>query len=263
MAILQDAAETCFLSSPEVARRYGVDAATVVRTVQALGYERYADFGADLREHLLSRLSPYTIFKTELQKDRSFDDRIRHSLHCDSANIQALISGLDINEVMRAAQAIHEARRIYVIGVDTASSLAFFLAYVLRSLGLPAESPIPSEGYLRYTTQLLGAGDLVIGISFGRCLRTTMDVVLAARAQGVATLGITDTPNSPMARACDHFLTAPISSSLFFGSFVAPLSVINALLVASAYYKSDESLRRLEQMEESYRSGTRWYEPLL
>lgn len=263
MAILQDAAETCFLSSPEVARRYNVDAATVVRTVQALGYERYANFGADLREHLLSRLSPYAISRSELQAERSFPDRIRHSIQCDIENLQSLASGLDINAVIRASEEIQRARRIYVIGVDAATGLSQYLAYVLRTLGFAAESLVTSEGYLQHTAKLMSKEDMLIAISFGRCLRMTVDMALAAKHEGAPTFGITDSPNSPLARACDHSISAPIAGSLLFGSYVAPLAAIRALVVACAYHNPDELLHRLEQMEKDERFTKRWAEPPL
>src|SRR6185295_4495939 len=79
-ATLENPDETYFLSSRALARRYRVDPATIVRTVQAIGYERYNDFAADLREHFVSRLSPYRILKAATDEKRSVADHVRHSL---------------------------------------------------------------------------------------------------------------------------------------------------------------------------------------
>src|ERR1043165_7850609 len=79
-AILDHCEETCFLSSRELAKRYDVDAATVVRTVQALGYKGFADFSADLRQHLMTRITPYTALKAATSERKSIADHVDHSL---------------------------------------------------------------------------------------------------------------------------------------------------------------------------------------
>ena len=92
-AILDHCEETCFLSSRELAKRYNVDAATVVRTVQALGYKGYADFTADLRQHFVTRITPYTVLKAATQEKRSLVDHINHSLDKTVDNLNALNAG--------------------------------------------------------------------------------------------------------------------------------------------------------------------------
>ena len=72
--ILDKHEETFFLSSRELAKRYNVDAATIVRTIQALGYERFADFAADLRQHFVNHITPYTVLKAATQEKRSVTD---------------------------------------------------------------------------------------------------------------------------------------------------------------------------------------------
>src|SRR5215510_5292035 len=79
-SIIDHCEETCFLSSRELAKRYNVDAATVVRTVQALGYEGFADFTVDLRQHFVARITPYTVLKAATREKRSVADHIDHSL---------------------------------------------------------------------------------------------------------------------------------------------------------------------------------------
>src|SRR2546423_8712746 len=88
--ILDNPEENYFLSSRALARRYEVDAATVVRIVQALGYERYADFVADLRSHFVSRISPYTLMKSAASEKRTVPDHIAHCLEMTVHNLEAL-----------------------------------------------------------------------------------------------------------------------------------------------------------------------------
>ena len=126
-ATLENPDETFFLSSRALARRYRVDPATIVRTVQALGYERYTDFAADLREHFVSRLTPYRILKATTDEKRSLADHVRHSLERDLGNLNRLQSGLDPERVVGFARRIHQARRILVVGSDLAASLGLLL----------------------------------------------------------------------------------------------------------------------------------------
>ena len=111
---------------------------------------------------------------------------------------------------------------ILVVGVDLAASLASFLAYGLMPLGLTAEAPVGSAGNLQHKIDVLTDKDLVIAISFGRCLRGTMQAVLRARARGVATFGITDGRTTPIAMHCDAHLLAPIGTPSFTGSYWRP-----------------------------------------
>lgn len=259
-AILDKHEETFFLSSREMAKRYNVDAATIVRTAQALGYERFADFAADLRQHFIRKITPYTVLKAATREKRSVTDQIRHCVERDTENLSVLSTSLDNDRVVDLATLIHRSRRILVIGVDLAASLAWFLAYGLSPLGFDAEAPVGSTGNLQHKIDVLGSKDLLIGISFGRCLRETVDAVLRARGRGVPTFGITDNDTTPIAMHCDGYLVASTSSPSFTSSYVAPMALINAIVVASAHIQPKRALAMLERTETEYRSGPRWYE---
>lgn len=258
-SILDASHETFYLSSRELARRYNVDAATIVRTTQALGYRHFADFARDLRRHFVERITPYRIMQAAAREHRSLAEHVRLSLEQDQKNLATLRSWLDVNKLDALAERIHQARRIAVVGVDLAASLASFLAYGLMPLGFDAEALIGSEGQLHHKIRLLGSKDLVIAISFGRCLRVTVEAVQLARERGVPTFAITDSDTTPLARYADEYLLAPITSSLFTGSYVAPMGLLNSILVACAHIKPRRTLARLRQTEEEYRTGSRWY----
>jgi DNA-binding MurR/RpiR family transcriptional regulator len=258
-AVLDNPEETFFLSSRELARRYRVDAATIVRTIQALGYERFADFSADLRRHFMARVTPYTVMKAAAREKRSISDHLRHSLDRDSENLSVLRSTIDMERVMELARLIHRTRRIIVVGVDLAASLAWFLAYGLTPLGFDSEAPVGSAGNLQHKIDVLTSKDLVIAISFGRCLRETVEAVLRASGRKVATFGITDSDTTPIASYCDGYLVAPIASPSITGSYLAPMALINTILVACAHIQPGRSLALLRQTEEEYRTGERWF----
>jgi DNA-binding MurR/RpiR family transcriptional regulator len=261
--ILDKHEETFFLSSREMAKRYNVDAATIVRSVQALGYERFADFAADLRQHFVNHITPYTVLKAATQQKRSVVDQVEHCLHRDTESLSVLRSSLDARRVVDLAKRIHGARRLLVVGVDLAASLAWFLAYGLTPLGFDAHAPVGSTGNLQHKIDLLTKSDLLVAISFGRCLRETVEAVDRAHTRGIPTFGITDSDTSPIALHCEDYLIAPTSSPSFTGSYVAPMALINSIIVACAHLRPKRALAMLGRTEQEYRTGTRWYqEPL-
>lgn len=257
---LENPDETYFLSSRALARRYRVDPATIVRTIQALGYKRYADFAADLRAHFVSRITPYRILEASVRERRSAADHIRHSVERDVGNLEAVRAGLDTQGILQLARRIHASRRVLVVGADIAHSLAWFLAYGLMPLGFNAEAPVPSAGNLHHKVRILTSKDLLIPISFGRCLRETVEAAERARAQRVPTFGITDSDTTPIARNSDTCLLAPIGGDTFTGTYVAPMALVNAILVACAQVRPKKALVQLRQSEQEYLSGPRWYE---
>lgn len=259
-AILDNHEETFFLSSREMAKRYKVDAATIVRTIQALGYERFADFAADLRHHFVKQITPYTVLKAATQEKRSVTDQVRLCLERDTEGLRVLRSRLEPDRVVELAKLIHRSRRILVVGVDLAASLAWLLAYGLTPLGFDAEAPVGSTGNLQHKIDVLTSKDLLIGISFGRCLRETTEAILRARARGVPTFGITDGDTTPIAMHSDAHLVAPTSSPSFAGSYVAPVALINTIIVACTHLQPKRALELLGRTEEEYRTGARWYQ---
>ena len=258
--ILDKHEETFFLSSREMAKRYNVDAATIVRSVQALGYERFADFAADLRQHFVNHITPYTVLKAATQQKRSVVDQVNHCLDRDSESLSVLRSSIDAGRVVDLAKRIHSARRLLVVGVDLAASLAWFLAYGLTPLGFDAHAPVGSTGNLQHKIDLLTKSDLLVAISFGRCLRETVEAVDRAHLRGIPTFGITDSDTSPIALHCDDYLVAPTSSPSFTGSYVAPMALVNSIIVACAHLRPKRALAMLGRTEQEYRTGTRWYQ---
>jgi len=258
-AILDSADETCFLSSREMAKRFHIDATTILRTTQVLGYESFGDFAADLRSHFVSRITPYTALKAATSEKRTVADHVDHSLEKAIDNLTILKSNLDRRRVIELARLIKRSRHVLVVGLDFAASLSYYLAYGLLALGFDAEAPIGSSGNLQYKVEALTTKDIVVAISFGQCLRETVESVLRAKKQGVPTFGITDSTTSPIARYCDAHLLAPVVSPSFLNSYVAPMAAISAIHVACAHIDPKRSLNRLRPTDREYASGHRWY----
>lgn len=258
-SILDDAEETYFLSSRELAKRYDVDAATVVRTVQALGYKGFAEFAVDLRQHFITRITPYTVLKAATNQKRTVKNHIDHTLDKALENLNTLRATLDRNRLINLARLIHSSRNILVIGSDLAASIAYHLAYSLSVLGFHAEAPIGGEGNIQHKVKLLTRKDLLIAISFGQCLRVTVEAAQRAGKLGASTFGITDNDTTPIARYCQNYLIAPTISPSFLSSYAAPMALVNAIYVACVHLKPKRSLSQLKPTDKEYLAGLRWY----
>ena len=258
--ILKEADETFFLSSREMATRYGVDAATIVRTIQAMGYRKFADFSRDLRDHFVTQITPYTAMRAATQKSRSVADYVHQSLEKDLENLNTLKASLDVDKVIELAKQIHVTRRIIIVGVDFAASLAMSLAYGLLRLGCDTEAPVGTSGLVQNKISIMTGKDMLVAISFGRCLRETVEAAKRAHRRGVPTFGITDSEKTPIARYCDQYLLTSTGRSSFIDSYVAPVAAINAILVACAHTQPKRSLKLLEQFDRESASVARWYE---
>lgn len=260
--ILENPEDAYFLSSREMAKRYQVDAATIVRTIQALGYDKFAEFVADLRSHFVTRITPYTVLKAASKEKKTVPDRIHQSLELDMRNLQALQSTIDAKQVNALSKKVKDAQRILIVGIDLAAGLSWYLSYGLMTLGFAAEAPVGSTGNVQRRIRTLTRKDLLIAISFGQCLRDTVEAAQRAKKLGVPTFAITDSETTPLARVCDQSFIASITSSSFGGSYVAPIALIGAILVACAQTQTSRSLQLLRRSEEEDRADHRWYDSL-
>jgi DNA-binding MurR/RpiR family transcriptional regulator len=257
--ILEKPEDTYYLSSRELAKRYDVDAATIVRTIQVLGYRKFSEFLADLRSHFVTRITPYSVLKAASEEKRTVADRLRHNIELDLRNLQSLQSTVDSERIIVLSRRVKKARRILVVGIDLAASLSWYLAYGLMTLGFAAEAPVGSTGNLQRRVRTLTGRDLLIAISFGKCLRDTVEAAQRAKKQGVLTFAITDTETSPLAQICDEACFASIASPSFVGSYVAPFSLLGAILTACAHTQTARALELLRRSEEEDREDHRWY----
>jgi DNA-binding MurR/RpiR family transcriptional regulator len=257
--ILENPGDTFFLSSRELAKRYDVNAATIVRSIQALGYQKFADFASDLRSHFILRITPYTALKAASKERRTPADRIRHGVEMDLRNLQSLRTNLEPERIIALSKLVKRARRIMVVGIDLAYALSWHLAYGLVHLGFPAEAPVGGTGNVQRRVRTLTSRDLLIAISFGQCLRETVEAALRAKKLGVPTFGITDSERTPIARVCDNFCLASVASPSFGSSYVAPMSIVGAILIACAHTQTSRTLALLRRSAEEDSADHRWY----
>jgi RpiR family carbohydrate utilization transcriptional regulator len=154
---------------------------------------------------------------------------------------------------------VHGANRILLIGGDLAATLVAYFEYHLTMLGLTVLTAT-TAGRVAHTSRNMGRGDLVFAISFRRGLRQTVEGMQAASTRGAYCVGITDTFVSPVARFADECFLASVETPSFGGSYVAPIALLNVVLVACANYRRGRTLSLLKQAEAEQRQGFRWYE---
>jgi len=257
--ILEHPREYVLLSVRAIAKRLRTDPATVVRIVRGLGFSSYREF-----QHHLHELS--LAFATSLDtmqvagRDSNMPAYVRDALGQDLKNLQGLKNSLDAQRLAALAKRFYEARRIIVIASDLAAMLAAYLEYQMSLLGLPIFSAT-SAGRITHLARAVTKQDLVLAITFRRGLRQTVEGIQQARSHGAYCVGIADTYLSPLAQECDELFLASTESTSFGASYVAPISLLNAILAACAQYRRPHTLALLKEIAEEQRKGFRWYTP--
>jgi RpiR family transcriptional regulator, carbohydrate utilization regulator len=255
--ILEHPREYVLLSVRAMAKRLRTDPATVVRIVRGLGFASYREFQHHLHELSLAFATSLDTMQP-VSRDSNMPAYVRDSLGQDLKNLQGLKNSLDAQRLAAVAKRFYEARRIVIVASDLAVTLAKYLEYQISVLGLPIFAGT-SAGRITHLVRAVTKQDLVIAITFRRGLRHTVEGVQQARAHGAYCIGISDTYLSPLARECDELFIASTESTSFGASYVAPISLLNAILAACAQYRRPHTLTLLKEIAEEQRKGFRWY----
>ena len=255
--VLEHPRSFVLLSVRDMASRLGSDPATIVRIARSLHFPSYKAFQQHLHELSIANATSLDNMQS-VPKDASLTGTIRDSLENDMRNLTALRNSLDLSRVARLAQRVYGAKRILLVGGDLAESLIQFFHYHLLVLGLHVQIA-STAGHASYLTLSATKTDLVFAISFRRGLRQTVEGMRRAKQGGAYCVGITDTYLSPIAQGADEFFLASIEANSFGASYVAPLALINAILMACASHKRGRTLDLLRQVEEEQKHGFRWF----
>ena len=253
--ILESYDKAAFMTASHLGKKVGVSESTVVRFASELGYDGYPDMQRSLQKMIRNRLT--TVQRIEVTNDRLGDqDLLSMVLQSDIDKIRQTLEELDRESFNRAVDAIVSARKIYIIGVRSSAAIASFLHFyfnlIFDNVVLVSASTASEifESLLR-----VGEGDVVIGVSFPRYSSRTVQAMSFARDRGAATVAITDSEASPLIPISQYLLMARSDMASFVDSLVAPLSLVNALLVAVSQRKNDElarTFRTLEDIWEEY-----------
>jgi RpiR family carbohydrate utilization transcriptional regulator len=257
--VVESPREFVLLSVRDMARRLHPDPATTVRIVRAMGFPGYRDFQRFLHELSIAYATSLDMMRAGSAPDSSIPAHVRESLERESRNLQALRNSLEYKRIERLARRIYDAERILVIGGDLAACLVEYFEYHLTILGLTVLTAT-TTGRAAHVSRNISRGDLVFAISFRRGLRQTVEGMQEAKARGAYCVGITDTFVSPIARFADECFLASIETPSYGASYVAPVALLNVILVACANYRRARTLALLKQADFEQRAGFRWFD---
>ena len=247
--------KAAFMTADKLGRMVGVSESTVVRFASDLGYDGYPGMRRAMQDMVRNRLT--AVQRIEVAKETIGHDNILESvLGADIEKLQTTLQEIDQNSFNAAVQAILNAKTIYIVGMRSSTSLAsfmgFYLNQMLDNVRLVHDTSV-SEVYEQVFR--IGEGDVFIGISYPRYSSKTIKAMEFAKSTGATVIGITDGESSPFVEVADIVLFAKSDMVSFLDSLVAPMSLINALIVAVGYQRPDslsDTYHRLEKIWSEY-----------
>lgn len=253
--IIEHYDKAAFMTASKLGSAIGVSESTVVRFAAEIGYEGYPKMQRALAEMVRTKLT--SVQRIEVASDRLGDADLANTVfESDIDKIRMTMEELDHNAFDKAVDAIIAAKRIFILGVRSSASLASFIGFYFTQM-FDDVRQIRTSSTAEVFEQMIRMepDDVLIGISFPRYSSRTVKAMQYAHKKGATTIGITDSMLSPLASAASHVLVAKSDMASFVDSLVAPLSVINALIVAVGMRKSVEltdAFNRLESVWEEY-----------
>ena len=253
--ILENYDKAAFMTAARLGDQVGVSESTVVRFATALGYDGYPELQDGLQDMIRNKLT--AVQRIEITSDRLGDaDILERVLNSDIMKLRSTLESTDRDEFARAVNTIVRARRIYILGVRSAASLASFVAFYFRLIFENVTLVQTTSGSEMFEQLLrVGEEDVVFAISFPRYSKRIITGVEFARSQHAQVIALTDSSMAPIAASASVLLTAKSDMASFVDSLVAPLSIINALIVAIAKEKRAEIeniFSRLEKVWDEY-----------
>jgi DNA-binding MurR/RpiR family transcriptional regulator len=257
--VLAHEEESVFSRIGDLAHRGGVSQATVTRLSRALGFRGFPEFQKELQRLFRNRLTTTSRLLKTAKEVGSERDVLTKVLQTDMENIAGTLRETHLPEFRRFVKSLASADRVVIVGLRSIHSLAVFLAVSLEFLRREVWLVQPGIGDMWDRMVGLKKGDVVLGISFPRYTRETVELLHWAKTRGVTTLAITDSPISPLAQHADHVLTARYHMDSFIESFTAPLSLINAIVTALGIQDRTRTLASLRKLEEVWKRHKIYY----
>ena len=236
------------MTAATLGKTVGVSESTVVRFANTLGYDGYRELQKELQELIKNKLT--TVQRISLSKDfTDYENALKQVVKKDMDNIEKTINEIDYHAFQRAVEITLAADNIYVLGLRSSSFLAgyldFYLKFLLNNVKIVTSGPNDVfEQLLKATDR-----DVIIGISYPRYSKRTLDALDYGKGKGCKIIGITDSLISPAAQYADVTLIANSNMLSFVDSLVAPMSLINAFIVAIGMEKRDDITSYFEDLE--------------
>lgn len=252
--ILNNYDKAAFMTASKLGDIVGVSESTVVRFANVLNYDGYPKLQKALQELIRNKLT--TVQRIEMSSELDKSTILKSVLKSDMGNIRLTIEEINNDAFEHVVNSILSAKNIYVLGLRSAAPLAQFMGYYLNFIFDNVR--IVTSGVNDIFEQVIhiGKDDLLIGISFPRYASRTIEAMRFSKERGAKTVALTDSMISPLTSFADYTLLARSDMASFVDSLVAPLSLINALIVAVGLFKKTDissEFHELEQIWSDYR----------
>ena len=247
--ITEEYDKAAFMTANRLGKTVGVSESTVVRFAVDLGFDGYPSMQKAMQEMVLNRLT--SVQRIEVANNRIGDqDVVSMVIQSDMEKLRQTGENLSRKDFSAAVNAILGAKRVYILGVRSAAPLADFLGYYLNYM-FNNVHVLTGCGTSEMFEKIVGidSEDVVIAFSFPRYSSATTKGAQYCRSTGATVIGITDSRESPLGVCCDHVLCAKSDMVSLVDSLVAPLSVVNALIVSIAAKREKELHRTFEALE--------------
>ena len=247
--ITEEYDKPAFMTANRLGKTVGVSESTVVRFAVDLGFDGYPSMQKAMQEMVLNRLT--SVQRIEVANNRIGDqDVVSMVIQSDMEKLRQTGENLSRKDFSAAVNAILGAKRVYILGVRSAAPLADFLGYYLNYM-FNNVHVLTGCGTSEMFEKIVGidSQDVVIAFSFPRYSSATTKGAQYCRSTGATVIGITDSRESPLGVCCDHVLCAKSDMVSLVDSLVAPLSVVNALIVSIAAKREKELHRTFEALE--------------
>ena len=252
--------KAAFMTASRLGETVQVSESTVVRFAAELGCGGYPNMQRALQEMVRSKLT--SIQRIEVANDRlSGQDVLSTVMQADMELIRATLAEVDQERFSRAVDAILAARRIYILGLRSSAALADFLGFYFQMIFDNVQVVhTSSSGEIFEQLLRVGPEDVVIGLSFPRYSSRTVQALRFARDRGAGVVALTDSETSPLAETATELLLAQSDMASFVDSLVAPLSLVNALIVAVGRRRNEDVEQTFAGLERIW-SEYEVYEP--
>lgn len=241
--------KAAFMTASRLGKTVGVSESTVVRFAVELGFEGYPEMQKAMQEMVMNRLT--SVQRIEVANNRIGNQGILSKvLQADADKIRQTAETISREHFRLAVDAVLKARRIYILGVRSAAPLANFAGYYMNYMFEDVRViTVSGAGEMFENLVNITPDDVVVAFSFPRYSSATLKAAQYCRGVGATVIGITNSTASPLAQNSDHVLIAKSDMVSLVDSLVAPLSVVNALLVALASAREKEVQKSLETLE--------------
>jgi DNA-binding MurR/RpiR family transcriptional regulator len=241
-----------FASAAEIGEKVEASAATVVRLCQALGYQGLPDLQEAIRNDLPSYLTAVERLEQRLSVLPVNGEIPQRTFATDVQNLNRTSNAVALATFDHVVHLLATAREVLVVATGVAAAPAMFLAYSLQVVGLRAHAVLDGDVALGVNTAHIGPGDVMVGISVWRYIRSTVEAIEGAKANGACTVAITDSVVSPLARAAEFAFEVATDGVAHSLSVTAMMSLINALVAGVSLGDPQRTSQALQRVDRQF-----------